>query len=235
MAKQKNIQYLNFPVTLLEDFMSDFDGVMNIIFNYSIYERNLKYSHLQEDVRVKKIAKELNYKDVNFIKDNLNTSKDLYNYFKDNNARTGLKVSLFWEYLKEDKTDFEKICLLGFLAFKSIIGDKLYTKTNNALWLSRMAGSEKTLKDLNALPDKIKQFNTRRKLDKIKTELRENWSFEHYGYYSRGYYISFKVTLEKLIYEVEKNKNKNKAKQRVKEVKNVRDEVLKKLENDTDK
>ena len=48
---------------------------------------------------------------------------------------------------------------------------------------------------------------------KIKTELRDNWNLITYSRYTRGFYVSFKLDLEQLVYEAEKRRKSTKEKQ----------------------
>ncbi len=210
MRKIKVIYY-NFPLKMLEGFTNkkNTNAILNNILDYCIYEKYLEYDYLNENEKKETIEKDLG---INFgsFKTSVSNGKKQYNDFSDEKIKVGLYNKIFWKYYNQDKTDFEIICLLGFLAIKSILGNKLYVKTNNAFWLSRMNARSKTMQGFNKLPAGIQKFNTRRKLEKIKNELRENWDLKIYAKSTRGFYVSYKLTYKELVIEVEKKRKSNK-------------------------
>jgi hypothetical protein len=61
---------------------------------------------------------------------------------------------------------------------------------------------------------------------KIKTELQYSWGLVHYARWTHGFYVSFKLSLEELIFEAEKRRKSVKEKQRKREEKETLDRVL---------
>jgi hypothetical protein len=145
--------------------------------------------------------------------------------------KAGIRVETYFQYLIKEKTDFENVCLLGYLALKSMIGSKPYFKATNQYWFSRMDGKAESL-EVRELSEEIAKYTTEYQSKKIKHELIENWGLKHYSHYMRGFYVSFNMDLKDLIKQAEKKKKSYKAKQRRKEEANIRQEVIEQLNND---
>ena len=95
-----------------------------------------------------------------------------------------------------------------------------------------MDGHSSSVTEGQQLSDKIKVFNNEYQIKKIKAELSDNWGLVHYGRYTRGFYVSFTMELEDLIYQVEKKRKSRKLKQQKNERKNALENALKRLEQD---
>jgi len=136
---------------------------------------------------------------------------------------SGINSKIIYDYRTNFKTDFDKVCLLAFLAIKSIIANKAYCKIdNNFLW-SRMDGNSKSV-DVSELSEEVKVYANRYQIDKIKKELIFNWYLVYYSRHTRGFYVSFKLDLEELVFEAEKKRKAVKEKQQ----KQAQNEALKK-------
>lgn len=209
--KNLDVRYFNFPVHLMQNVLkgnlqAKKDFLENLL-HYSIYRHAVLIADLNEyeetdEERYKRSASWFNVKLGN-PKYALQKGMELYGKYRTAKVFTGLNTDIFWNFYKNDKTDYQWECLITFLAFKSIIGKKQYVKTNNQLLFTRMAGKEK-VKDYLAL--KGFQF-TRYHMDKIKTELQINWGLQYYSRYTKGFYAGFDIDLETLIYEAEKRKD----------------------------
>lgn len=124
-------------------------------------------------------------------------------------ARTGLSQKQYWE-LREGFTlmvDEDKVVLLAFLAAKSILGNKVYCKTNDLMLFARINGLDKAFANNHELMSKahpvIASFNTRRKKETIRRRLADEFHIQCYSNHDRGYYISSKLSLNKLAEVVE--------------------------------
>lgn len=160
-----------------------------------------------------------------------------------------IERSIYWNLRYGKYNDDERMALAGCCAISSIIGEKTFTKTNNALLLSRMSGhtnihyktvadkkeqrmrkkityvrkgkkretkveqvpymctiSTKKIPELN--PD-VKAISSRRKLDKLKSNMFEWFGAVTYGHHTRGFYCSLKLSLQQLIRAVEDKKDCN--------------------------
>ncbi|WP_162419231.1 hypothetical protein [Cyclobacterium roseum] len=131
-------------------------------------------------------------------------------------AMTGMKVSVLQRYKYEHVSERQVVCLLGYLALKSIIGNKAYSKTTNQFWLSRMAGEIKAIEAdiLSDIAPEVSEMNTRRKLERLRNDLIDGWGLSYYGKATRGFYVSFSMPLEDLIFQVEKKRKATKEKAR---------------------
>ena len=72
-----------------------------------------------------------------------------------------------------------------------------------------MAGNNKPGEPI---PDGILKYNNRYQLDKIKLDLQLNWGLKLYGNHTRGFYVSFSMSLESLIKQAELRRKKYKLK-----------------------
>lgn len=209
-TSKNNLKYFNFPVHLMQGILkSNSEGKKDFLSNllyYSIYSHSTFIEDLNEyeeteEERFKRSASWLNVKLAN-LDYALSQGKQLHSRYRNSKVYTGLNTDIFWDFYKNDKTDYIWECLFAFLALKSIIGKKQYAKTNNQMLFTRMAGKEK-VKDYQAL----KGFDfTRYHLDKIKTELQINWGLKYYSRYTKGFYVGFDINLEELVFEAERRK-----------------------------
>lgn len=225
MKKQK---YFNFPVQLLEGFMVDSQKVLDNICDFAVYENSLK---LDEDSELQNIKQSLKFYHVvsPSLIGVLNSGKLLHDSLPENSPYVGLSLQIFWDFYKNDKTEFDKICLLGFLGIKSIIGTKGYCKITNQYWLSRMDGKPNQVTDYLELSDAVRKYSTEYQTKKIKMALRNGWSLVTYSRYCRGFFVSFKITLKELILEAEKRRISIKEKQYKKAEKEALKEVMEQL------
>ena len=110
-----------------------------------------------------------------------------------------------------------------------MIGAKPYYKANNFFLWSRMDGKTNTIVEVSELSNEIKRFANEYQTKKIKTALRNNWGLVHYARHTRGFYVSFKITLKQLILEAEKRRSSTKEKQYKEQEKEILKEVLEQL------
>jgi hypothetical protein len=223
-------KYFNFPIQLLEDFMkNDPQKILNNISDYVIYEDSLK---LYEGSNLEKIiscASNYNMTLGNNEKTLVN-GKELYNSLPINSPRAGIKLSIWWDFYKNKKNEFDKICLLSFLAIKSILGrQKSYCKTTNFYLWSRMDGKVKAVNDVWDLSIEIREYANEYQTKKIKAALIHNWGLVTYSRYCRGFYISYKLSLEELIMEAEKRRKSTIERQHKDHEKELIKKVLDKL------
>lgn len=209
-TSKNNVKYFNFPVNLMQGILKSNQeskrAFLSNLLYYSIYSHSTFIEDLNEyeeteEERFKRSASWLNVelRSVNYA---LSQGRQLYSKYRNSKVYTGLNTDIFWDFYKNDKTDYIWECLFAFLALKSVIGKKQYAKTNNQLMFTRMAGKEK-VKDYLTL----KGFNfTRYHLDKIKTELQINWGLKYYSRYTKGFYVGFDIDLKELVFEAEKRK-----------------------------
>lgn len=230
MVKSNNDErYFNFPIQLLKGFMIDDNKALNDICNYAIYENSLKLILGESELENMKDSAKFFNLTLGSVKQSLENGKSLYNNVPQISPKVGLNLSIFWDFIKNDKSEFDRICLLGFLAIKSILQKNTYCKIDNKFWLSRMDGNSKSVNDYGELSTPIKQFANEYQTKKIKTALRDNWGLVTYSRHTRGFYVSYSLTLEQLIYEAEKRRKSTKEKQYKIQEKEALKRVLEKL------
>lgn len=224
-------RYFNVPIQLYKGFMIDSIMCLNNVLHYACYDYTVK-----NNCPFKEAATYFNIKfGDNTKRDLLNAEskgKELYNSITGNPPKVGIRLSLYWEYRKDGKTDFEKICLLAYLSIKSILQTKAYCKIENRFFLSRMDGNAKVI-DLITLSKEIKPFGNEYQLVKIKKELVLKWNLKHYSRHTRGFYVSFSMNLTDLIYEAEKSRKSYLEKQQKENEKKAIAAALERLKNNT--
>lgn len=144
----------------------------------------------------------------------------------------GIRHSIFWEYYNNEKTDFEKILLLGFLGIKSIIGLKTYCRMTNKYWLARMDAQSKSISDNSELSKEIQKYANRWQLTKIKNELILIWGLKHYSRGMKGFYVSFELPLADLICRAEKKRRSFLLKKKKDEEDKAYKEAMERLKNE---
>lgn len=229
-------EYFNFPIVMLDDFMQDRRKCLSDIVDYTIY----KYMHDEiEDFQdnpiesILQAARDMLVTLGNEEQTYLN-GETIFNSLNDNLPLVGIRRNVYWDYHDNEKTEFEKIVLLAYLALRSILGNKEYVNVKNDFWFSRMAGSVKKLESMDMLPPRIAKFHTEHYRRKIKTILQLDWGMTHYAHYTKGFNVSWKKDFKWLKYKVESNKLAARAKelknQQKRESKEVMEMIRKKLE-----
>lgn len=200
-------RYFNAPVQLLEGFLDDPHEALDKILYFGIYDYALTFS---EEPSLDDFCQSADFLNVDLARPAIAfaQAQKLHNSFKRSSPKFGIRTEIFWNYRKSNKARFELVCLLAFLAFKSIIQNDAFKHVTNKYLLSRMAGLSNSI-EIECLPDPIKMYSTEHYLKKIKEELEMNWGLKLYGK-SRGFYISFQMSLEDLIFQVEKKKREKK-------------------------
>lgn len=205
-------RYINFPIQLLDGFLKDSKKVLNDINDYALYDHFLKMEYGNKADRRK--ASE-DYFKISLADKNKTYSngKKLYESIDSNSPKVGIKISIWWDYYKNHKTEFEKVTLLGYLALKSIVQNKAYCKVTLKFWFARMDGKAKSC-EFDELSDEMKKYHNNYQPRKIKSELVNNWNLITYSRYTRGFYVSFKLDLPELVYQAEKRRKSTLEKQK---------------------
>jgi hypothetical protein len=202
----KDVKYFNFPIVLLDGFLdvgAD-KKILDSIVYYSLYAHA---ERLVDGTESKRFKAAMNFFNITLGNESasLRNGKELFLSLDDGLPKVGLNLSIFWDFYKNEKTEYDKVCFLAFLAIKSIVQNKPFIKTQNAYWLSRMAGKAKS-EGIDSLPDLLKKYSNEYQTKKLKKELRNNWGLVTYSHRIRGFYVSFKLNIEQLVYEAEKRK-----------------------------
>ena len=201
-----NQKYFNVPILLFKGFMIDSKTVLSNVADYACYEFTEKQGCEFKDAE--------SYYNIKFdkLKSSEINGKKLYNSIPINSPKVGLGLTMFWQFNNEDKTEFEKICLLAYLSIKSIVQSKAIYKMDNKFFLSRMDGNNNSIDEAKLSPE-IKKYANEYQTVKIKRELRNNWGLVYYGRYTRGWYVSFSMSLESLIIQAERKRKSTLEKQ----------------------
>ncbi len=232
MANDTTEKYFNAPIQLYNGFMVNSDECLSKVLRYACFEYTLRHECSFKDAA--------NYFSVQFgsntdkqLKENEAGAKMIYNSLPSNSPKVGIGLKIYWQYRSEEKTDFEKVCLLAYLALKSILQKKPYCKIDNCYLLSRMDGMAKSVDDVLMLSPEIKKYGNEYQLVKIKNELRNSWGLVTYARYTRGFYVSFSMKLEDLIFEAEKRRKSYQEKQYKESQKSALEKVLERLNGNT--
>jgi hypothetical protein len=206
-------KYFNFPICLLKDFMNESEtkNCLTNICDYAIYCHAQKLENGDELSRIKSTCNffALTLGSINKSQKN---GRELFNSIDERTPKVGINLDIFWDFFKNEKTEFDKVCLLGHLAIKSIVQNHAYAKIDNQYWLSRMSGISKCV-DASQFPKEIRKYNNHYQTRKIKAELRNNWGLITYSMKNRGFYVSYKITLDQLVLEGLKRKKATKDEQ----------------------
>ncbi len=224
-------QYFNFPVKLLEGIFKDKQKVLSDALDYFLYSHSLKLE--LDATKIDLFKSSSKYFNVNLgnVSQSFKRGKELFDSIPTDSPKVGLNTSIYWDFYKNHKSDFEIACLTAFLAIKSIIGTKPYCKMNNAYLWARMSGNSKAMKEVNELSDNVKKYANEYQTGKIKNALREDWNLVTYSRYTRGFYVSFTLELPALITEAEKRRKSTKDSQYRQHEREIVSQVLKKLNN----
>jgi len=203
-----NKKYFNFPIVLLEGFLIDHKKCLNDIIDYAMYAYCEKYD--TDDV--KRAARFFGVTLGNEFSTYRN-GNELFDSVPEGLPKVGISKEIFFDYYKNEKTEFQNVTLLAFLAIKSVLQNKAYCKLDNNYLFARMDGKSHTIKNDSELSKELLKYKNEYQSVKIKNELKLNWGLIHYAYYTRGFYVSLKMSLEDLIFQVEKKKKSNKLKE----------------------
>jgi len=205
-------KYFTFPVSLLDGFSKrsqpyteSIKDVTNDIMSYCGYIQALKESGTSTNEKLNKAG---NYFGVTW-----GNQKEVFDCGKmidrDNHfpcPMTSVSIEMIFDFHSKDKTEFEIVCFLAFVAIRSVLQVKPYVKLTNDFLIARMAGMSNA-KELHLLPQSLKNYYNRYQLDKIKSELQNNWGLVLYARHTRGFYVSFgKTKLKDLVLIVEKKR-----------------------------
>ncbi|HCC93497.1 MAG TPA: hypothetical protein DEQ26_04080 [Flavobacteriaceae bacterium] len=225
-------EYYNFPIQLINGFLDDSKKVLIDISHYCIYRVFIdnfeKYSGSFTGYQKACDDFGIEFKNVAAAYQN---GKDLYEATIDKSPMVGMTSEMYWDYMTNEKSEFEKVLLLGDLAFKSILGAKSYIKLDNKYWFSRMNGSVKSISKEEISP-KLQRYLNEYQTKKIKNQLIAGWGLASYSRYNRGFYVSYKMTLDDLAYHAEKIRKSTQDKKIKNDVKSAHEKALERLEKE---
>jgi hypothetical protein len=223
-----NVRYINFPITLLKGFLENRFKCLSDILAFGLW----KY-HLDYEVEYKAAIEYFNVKLGCEWKTKAQGNELYEKYLKERPPMAGIELSVYWDFNNRDnhKSEFDQICLLAFLGLKSILGPSAFKKTITNTLLCRMSG-ETRLESSSQIPEPIRKYEYRYHLDKIKTELKLNWGLKLYGYHTRGFYFSFQLEFEDLVFHAEKKRKSNVVRELKQAEKECRERAIERVRNE---
>ena len=148
----------------------------------------------------------------------LMVGKEMQNQVKQNEPILSVKIKLLLDFKNNYKSEDELLVLVGYLAIRSILGERQYVVTNKKHILSRMMGLASSTFPSQTFDDNISaiysRFIKRHHIDKLIKTLELDWYIATYARNTRGMYISMvnKVPIEKLAMIAEERKIKTRTK-----------------------
>jgi hypothetical protein len=213
MAKGKQL-YFNFPIILIQDLFTNKSKALNNIFDVAIYNSAKRYTN---DVSIELFISSAKHHGVT-LGNNKNCFKNavlLTNSIDGKCATAGISKEMLFDYYKNEKTERQLLQLACFLAIKSIIGTKSYCKTNKALIHARLFGysSINDVPSIKGMTDlQYKYFAhdgiNKYQIDRLIESLELQWHLKLISDHSKGFYLSFDLSLEQLA-EIEQDKKKS--------------------------
>lgn len=221
--------YLTFPIIILKDGLTDIKKCIGQAMEYCLYYQ--LYFNQNNSDPLKHASDYLGITFYDIVK-SANEGMNLYNSINNNAPKTSINKAMMFDFLKNNKSEFELVCFLAFASLKSIIQQQGFKKITNEYLLNRMSGNSRSDLPINPL---LKKYSNRYQLDKIKTELQLNWGLKYYAVKTRGFYASFTMPLNALALHAERKNKKYKLKQLKEKIKEAsiqaKEQVLK--ENST--
>lgn len=205
MNKQK---YLNIPVPMLKELHTNSHRFLNNVFDVGIY----LYSKTLTGTEEKRYKDSMNFFGIkqSNIKNGILNAKNILSQIPGKYPVVGIEVKMLFDFYKNEKSDFDLMCLGTFLAIRSILGTKPYCKTNKALIHARLFGYISTKEMPSNLSPLEKKYQIRWHMDKVLNELQANWFLKLISNHQRGMYISFDFSLDDLALKSETNKQLSK-------------------------
>ena len=205
--------YYNFPITVVSGFMDDPEAALRRMIAWQTYDKTRRMKHERGRDRLFYAMAEMDYE----VADKqawYNECGETYHLFK--GPRTGISRKMWWEVV--ESVDYwenaDKVLFLGFLAAKSVVGNKSYTLTCNRQMCARMNGRATTYASDEEMREQsdpiIFAYFTRKRCQRVRQNLERQYRVATYSQRNmRGYYISAKMPLERLAAAVERKRAKN--------------------------
>lgn len=220
MAVMSRRIYYNVPCILFRDFLkSDMhtERVLADVLYYAVYVEYLRLQDKESDE-----AKRFSMACYNMGCSDQSISKS-YDYAIERGellytsgmgeAFCSIDNEKYWRMVNDNPTTEEKALFLAWVALKSIIGNKPYIKTNNALWLSRMDGNskkkERGFKHKHIYTEAVERYNSLYKCRRLRALLFEYYHVSFFSDGVRGFYFSLTLDMERLLRAVKDSTRTN--------------------------
>ena len=135
----KKVEYMNFPITILQGAFKDIKGTIASIMSYTTYKHSLGLKLGNESQRMKEAA---HFFSITFgnIERAMQKAKEIHNSVNRGTPFASVRLKMLWDYYNNPKREVDIACFCAFCAIKSILGNKEYIKTNKSLIIARMFG-----------------------------------------------------------------------------------------------
>jgi len=190
-------KYLTFPICLLKGCTIDLRDSLNNVMDYALYVAAID---LDDKERLEKAEKIVCIKYKN-LQRSYSNGKVVFDSLPNVTPKTSITKEIIMDFYNNHKTEFEIITFLVFASIRSIIQQQAYVKKiTNEYIFGRMSGNNGIG---NPISTELIKYSTRHHFNKIKFELQNKWGLKLYAHYTRGYYLSFRLTIDKLILHAE--------------------------------
>lgn len=222
--------YLNFPVSLLRDAFIDIRNVMGKIMRYAGYIHTL---NLTNGTNTKKMKDAGDFFGITYGSPTVayEEGREIANGIRGKTPMTGINKGVMFDFYDNPKSQDEIAVLLAFLGIKSMLGKHPFLCITNRFLIARMGGYSSIADMPEELPQPLAGYFTRRKMERIRFELRTGWGVNFYSDHIKGYYTSFEnsFSLDKLIFEAEKNRKHVKESQLKKKQDEAKERAMQQL------
>jgi len=114
-----------------------------------------------------------------------------------------IKQQMIFSYLKEDKSEYDLATFCIYASIKSILGKNKVVKTNKEMIIKRAFGDNQEMAE---------KYSTRRKFDKIMSNLELDWGVSRYAERMRGFFVSTSLPMKELAFIAEERRKENRLK-----------------------
>lgn len=208
-------KYITVPIGLLREIHTDPKGTIGKMFDYGIYDRMrknypiLEHEDFDDDTGIEESMEYFELNPKNGATE-LETGKTLYDKFQ-GTPNASINIYKLLEF-QEGKTEFELMAFCFYCAIRSIIGTQAFyhSKTKKGepdFWFVRAFGysSKEEFRKSNpaqAEKDLRVKYSNRYWFELVKKTLQNDWYLVYVSTNKhikmRGYYVSFKLSLEAL-------------------------------------
>lgn len=195
------------------EFNPDTENLIHILNNDNNFNKNAIQNY---QLHLALESLKINFKNKSII---IQEALRISNLISEREPMPMIKVKLLFEYRDNQKSEFELIQLLCYVALNSIIGKKIYCKTNCNHVLSRMRGYS----SIKALPGELdprlqtifEKYNKRYHREKLFNKIQTDWKIHIYSNNMRGFYFAkhSNISLNELAEKAEKAKQCRKEKE----------------------
>lgn len=169
------------------------------------------------------------------IEHTLKAAKEIQRQMPEHEAMPMISKTHLFNFRDTDKMEFDIAQFVSYMAIKSILGKKLFVKTNKMHIVSRMFGYS----SVKHLPKKMNptiktlfvKYSNRYHIDRVLQHLELNWNVLTYSNNIRGMYVAMenKISIDALALISESKKQKNKIDALKKAKKEAKEKALQQL------